>query len=72
MPSCCRTREKDHLCFLPQAEATMDLVASEDKTFLVLDAGHVGLLVGRGARQGMWRRASDWLAARSTQESHDP
>src|SRR5919199_6950581 len=46
--------EKDHICTLPQAEATMDLVSSEDKEFFVLDAGHVGLMTGRGAKRGLW------------------
>src|ERR687891_695704 len=41
--------KKDHICTLPQAEATMNLVGSEDKEFFVLDAGHVGLMTGRGA-----------------------
>jgi poly[(R)-3-hydroxyalkanoate] polymerase subunit PhaC len=57
--------EKDHICTLPQAEATMDLVSSEDKEFFVLDAGHVGLMTGRGAKKGLWPKASSWLAERS-------
>ena len=60
---------KDHLCLFSQAEATMDLVSSQDKTLLALDAGHVGLLVGRGARNGMWPETSAWLAARSSDET---
>ncbi len=55
----------DHLCFLPQAEATMDLVGSEDKEFVVLDAGHVGLVMGRGAKKGLWPQTTNWLAPRS-------
>jgi polyhydroxyalkanoate synthase len=57
--------EKDHICTLPQAEATMDLVSSEDKEFFVLDAGHVGLMTGRGAKKGLWPKVSSWLAERS-------
>ncbi|QIN79882.1 class III poly(R)-hydroxyalkanoic acid synthase subunit PhaC [Rubrobacter marinus] len=57
--------EKDHICTLPQARATTDLVSSEDKEFLVLDAGHVGLMTGRGARQSLWPKVSGWLAERS-------
>ncbi|MGF1472129.1 MAG: alpha/beta fold hydrolase [Rubrobacteraceae bacterium] len=57
--------EKDHLCFLPQAEATMDLVGSEDQEFVTLDAGHVGLVMGRGAREGLWPQTTDWLKPRS-------
>jgi polyhydroxyalkanoate synthase subunit PhaC len=57
--------KKDHICILPQAEATMDLVSSEDKEFFVLDAGHVGLMTGRGAKKGLWPKVSDWLSERS-------
>ena len=38
--------EKDHICTLPQAKASMGLVTSEVKEFFVLDAGHVGLPTG--------------------------
>jgi polyhydroxyalkanoate synthase subunit PhaC len=57
--------KKDHICTLPQAEATMNLVGSEDKEFFVLDAGHVGLMTGRGAKKGLWPKVSDWLSTRS-------
>ncbi len=56
---------KDHICLLPQAEALMDLISSEDKEFFVLDAGHVGLMTGRGAKKGLWPKVSDWLGTRS-------
>ena len=57
--------KKDHICLLPQAEATMDLVSSEDKEFFVLDAGHVGLMTGRGAKKGLWPKINSWLETRS-------
>lgn len=57
---------KDHLVHLPQAEAVMDLVTSTDKEFLALDAGHVGLLTGRGARTALWPKVTSWLQPRST------
>jgi polyhydroxyalkanoate synthase len=57
--------EKDHLVLLPQVEAVMDLVGSEDKEFLVLDAGHVGLLTGRRAKKDLWPRVQSWLESRS-------
>ena len=56
---------KDHICTLPQAEVTMDLVGSEDKEFFVLDAGHVGLMAGRGAKRGLWPKVVSWLGERS-------
>ncbi len=56
---------KDMICPLPQAEATMDLVGSQDKEFLMLDAGHVGLMAGPVARNELWPRISGWLGPRS-------
>jgi polyhydroxyalkanoate synthase len=61
--------ERDHICPLPQAESTTDLVSSEDKEFLVLDAGHVGLLTGRSAKKDLWPKVSSWLEERSGNES---
>ena len=57
--------KKDHICTLPQAEATMDLVSSRDKEFFVVDAGHVGLMTGRGAKKGLWPKLDEWLSGRS-------
>jgi polyhydroxyalkanoate synthase len=57
--------KKDHICTLPQAEAVMNYISSIDKEFFVLDAGHVGLLTGGGARKGLWPKVQSWLAARS-------
>jgi polyhydroxyalkanoate synthase subunit PhaC len=59
------TGEKDHLVFCDQAEAVMDLIGSEDKEFVVLNAGHVGLVMGRGAKKNLWPQVSNWLKPRS-------
>ncbi len=56
---------KDHICSLPQAEATMSLISSQDKEFLVLDAGHIGLLTGGEAKKRLWPKLRDWLEQRS-------
>lgn len=56
---------KDFICPVAQAEATMDLVGSQDKEFVVLDAGHVGLMAGPVAREELWPRVRDWLEPRS-------
>jgi polyhydroxyalkanoate synthase len=61
--------EQDHICPLPQAEPTTDLVSSEDKEFLVLAAGHVGLLTGRSAKKDLWPKLGSWLEERSGNES---
>ena len=56
---------KDFICPVAQAEPTMNLVGSRDKEFLVLDAGHVGLMVGPVAKEELWPRVRDWLEPRS-------
>jgi polyhydroxyalkanoate synthase len=57
--------EKDYISPLSQAEPTMDLVGSEDKEFLVLDAGHMGLMASPIAKEELWPRVRDWLESRS-------
>jgi polyhydroxyalkanoate synthase subunit PhaC len=57
--------KRDHICTLPQAEATMSLIGSEDKEFYVLDAGHIGLLTGADARKNLWPKIHAWLEPRS-------
>lgn len=56
---------KDHICTVPQAEATMRLVSSQDKTFLMFDAGHIGLVAGADAKKNLWPKMRDWLEQRS-------
>jgi poly[(R)-3-hydroxyalkanoate] polymerase subunit PhaC len=57
--------KKDHICTLPQAEATMQHINSHDKEFFVIDAGHVGLLTGSEARKVLWPKLFTWLELRS-------
>lgn len=57
--------KKDHICALPQAEATMSLIGSQDKEFFVLNAGHVGLLTGSEAKKNLWPKIDSWLELRS-------
>ncbi len=56
---------KDHIVPFCQSETVMDLVSSRDKEFVVLDAGHVGLLTGSGAKKNLWPRLQAWLESRS-------
>ncbi|MGI8650045.1 MAG: class III poly(R)-hydroxyalkanoic acid synthase subunit PhaC [Rubrobacter sp.] len=55
---------QDHICSIPQAEATMTAVGSKDKEFFTQNAGHVGLLTGRGAKTGLWPKLDSWLSER--------
>lgn len=56
--------KKDHICTLPQSEAIMRLISSQDKEFFVLDAGHVGLVTGADAKK-LRAKMDSWLATRS-------
>jgi len=56
---------QDIICRVPQAEAIMHLVSSQDKEFCVLEGGHIGMLAGAEARQGLWLKVHRWLEARS-------
>ena len=56
---------QDIICRVPQAEAIMRLVSSQDKEFRVLEGGHIGMLAGAGAGQGLWLKVHRWLEARS-------
>jgi polyhydroxyalkanoate synthase len=57
--------KQDHICTLPQVQAAMRFISSQDKEFLALDAGHVGLLTSAGARKELWPRLWNWLEPRS-------
>lgn len=48
-----------------QTEATVRLVGSGDKEYLVLEAGHLGLVVGPSAKNELWPRLAEWLRGRS-------
>ncbi len=48
-----------------QSAQTPELVSSEDTHSLIVDAGHVGLVVGPTAKQDVWEPMMAWLAKRS-------
>lgn len=50
------------------AKKSLDLVASEDKRYLVAPGGHMGVLAGSKAQSAVWAVAADWLAERSANE----
>jgi polyhydroxyalkanoate synthase len=57
--------EADHIVPLASTNMQTDLVGSDDKQFLTLPGGHVGLAAGRGARSVLWPKLTAWLAQRS-------
>jgi polyhydroxyalkanoate synthase len=51
------------------ARRTQDLVASKDKEFRVAPGGHMGVILGSKALEGVWEPTAQWLAKRSQIES---
>jgi len=43
----------------------MDVIGSQDKEFLVLDAGRIGLMASPVAKNELWPRIHDLLKPRS-------
>jgi polyhydroxyalkanoate synthase len=56
---------RDHIVPLAAAAPLIDLVGSADKQELRLDAGHVGLMVGRTAARNTLPTLIDFLKQRS-------
>jgi polyhydroxyalkanoate synthase len=52
----------DHIVPPSQSLSVMDLVSSRDKRLETIPAGHVGIVVGRGAQKGLWPLIGNWLA----------
>jgi len=56
-------------CTVPpaQTKATTARTRGQDKEYVSVNAGHVGMLVGPAAVGSLWPRVRDWLAPRSGQ-----
>jgi len=54
----------DEIAPRPTTRAIMQLTGSIDAEEIVLQGGHVGVVVGRAARTALWPKVTDWLAAR--------
>jgi len=55
---------KDHIVPGTSASQLHDLVGSDDRTFLPLPGGHIGVTVGSKAKDGLWKSTAEWLTAR--------
>lgn len=58
--------KNDHLVAPSSTEGIRPHVGSRDVESVVIDAGHVGLVVGGKAQRRLWPDATSWLAGRST------
>lgn len=61
--------ETDTLVTPDAAKKSLELVAGEDKKYLVAPGGHVGVLAGAKAQSAVWAVSAEWLAQRSTLEA---
>ncbi len=57
--------DNDAIVPIPAAEAVMDVVSSQDKTFQVVPGGHAGVLTGGKAAHTTWAISTNWLSTRS-------
>lgn len=57
--------ETDILVKPPIAEKIMDVVGSQDKTFVVSPGGHMGVILGSKAVDAVWANSVEWLSERS-------
>jgi polyhydroxyalkanoate synthase len=46
----------------PTTSIVTDRVGSEDASEILIDGGHVGIVVGRTASQNLWPRVGAWLS----------
>ena len=57
--------EADAIVTPKAAHKIIDLVASNDKEFVVAPGGHAGVLMGGKAQRAVWAVVADWLETRS-------
>ena len=60
------TAKNDHLVAPESTEGIMPHVGSQDVKSMMINAGHVGLVVGCKAQKTFWPEATRWIADRST------
>lgn len=56
---------QDHIAPWRSVTLLHDLIASADKTVIVLESGHIGMVIGADAHATLWPQLGDWLVARS-------
>lgn len=51
----------DHIVRPPSAKSLADYVSSEETEVLEFNGGHIGVVVGRAARTGLWPALDQWM-----------
>lgn len=57
--------ERDHIVPIESTRVLTEVVSSKDKTLMVIPSGHVSLVAGSKAREGLWPKLEHWLRVRS-------
>ena len=55
---------RDQIAPRPTTSLVTQRVGSGDASEILIEGGHVGIVVGRSASQNLWPRVGDWLSAR--------
>lgn len=55
----------DHIAPWRSVAVLHELVGSADKDLIVLESGHIGMVVGSNAHRDLWPRLGTWLAVRA-------
>lgn len=64
-PLLCVAGEDDQVTTKGSAKALVNLVGGQDKEFVVVPGGHIGVVVGGSSRESLWPRITAWLKARA-------
>jgi len=56
---------RDHIAPWRSVTVFHDLIASADKDVVVLESGHIGMVIGSKAHTKLWPHLGDWLTART-------
>jgi polyhydroxyalkanoate synthase subunit PhaC len=62
---------KDCICPPQSSRSLNKLVSSQDRQILEVAGGHIGMVAGRDAPDGLWPRLAEWLLAHSEQPDED-
>ncbi len=65
VPTLTIAARRDHIAPWRSVAVLHDLIASADKDLLVIERGHIGMVIGRDAPLTLWPHLGDWLVARS-------
>lgn len=65
IPTLTIAARKDHIAPWRSVVVLDDLIGSTDKTVIVLEGGHIGMVIGSGAHTQLWPQLSTWLTVRT-------